>query len=105
MRCDFCGHNNAPPVWSFAQKKGFTVVTELGIHRYEEPWACCEVCKPLVVKRQLHLILARAQRGMVAGVTLNRHERRFQRWFQKKVFQSLFDAGLKPPVPLELGTG
>ncbi|WP_431921449.1 hypothetical protein [Nonomuraea jabiensis] len=104
MRCDFCGHDNPPPVWSFAQKKGFTVVTELDTHRFEAPWACCEICKPLVVKRQLHLILARAQRGMLDGEMLNRQERRFQRWFHKKVFQSLFNAGLKDPVPLEPGT-
>ncbi|MEU9888996.1 hypothetical protein [Sphaerisporangium sp. NPDC051011] len=76
------------------------MVTPLAIHRFEEPWACCEVCKPLVVKRQLHLILQRAQRGMVEGELLDRPGRRAQRAFLKKVFQTAFEVGLKPPVPL-----
>ncbi|GII83308.1 hypothetical protein Ssi03_12980 [Sphaerisporangium siamense] len=87
-------------MWSFAQRRGFTVITPLGAHRFEEPWACCEVCKPMVVKRQLHMLLQRAQRRLVHEELLNGPELRYQRAFLKKVFKTAFEAGLKPPVPL-----
>ncbi|WP_242882564.1 hypothetical protein [Actinomadura litoris] len=101
--CDFCCH--APPLVSFPRKGGNVKVTVLdnGDTLTEvdvEPWLACKTCAPLVIKRQLHLIIERTMRLHPRYWTLNRPERRALRARYKALYRWLF-GDLKAPEPLD----
>jgi hypothetical protein len=68
---------------------------------YSQPWAVCDICKPYLERRQLHLLLRRSAWGMLNGRLLNAPELAQQRHLMKKTYEQLFKAGLGRPVPLD----
>ncbi|WP_433145012.1 hypothetical protein ACQPZ8_01295 [Actinomadura nitritigenes] len=102
--CDFCCYLAAvvafPPnrgtVEVFQSPQGDTI-TQID----EEGWAACERCAPLVLKRQLHLLIDRSLRLNPQYSGWNRHERAAHRADYKRLYRMLFKAGLGKPEPID----